>query len=220
MHSEIIDPLIWQIVKHATYFLADQLDDERDTKGIGSIIYYNYACRKVTAQENSSSTDHFYFPYEKYAVFQRSMKDLVQQKIDQLIILSHWFTSNSLNFDIETIAFALLCPQIKFLERTDFKLNSIRLCKMMPSDADQRVVCFVYCSYEGVDWMERLGEYANNILSVLNSNDNIWEDIVAETPIVIINMCLDKCFHYMLVKKEIIMTDAYDTLEILLFAPI
>ncbi|CAF0939916.1 unnamed protein product [Adineta ricciae] len=302
LYGEIIQPLIKQIVKRATYFLADQLDDECDAKdksmkyrktpknktnhrdsfhndmiekfheligngnlvnllgilaalqnqpisivqkqiengsiqnieskceafvltnprymeGIRSIIYYNYACRKVTARENLSSTDHFYFPYEKYDAFQRNMKDLVQQKTDRSIILSHWLTSNSLHFDIETTTFALLYPQMKFLERTGFKLNSIRLCKRMPSDAGQRVVCFVYCSYEGVDRMQRLEEYANNMLSILNSNDNIREDIVADSPIVIVNMCLDKYFHYMLMKKEIIITDAYDEIEILLFAP-
>ncbi|CAF0795574.1 unnamed protein product [Adineta ricciae] len=301
LYDEIIQPLIKQIVKRATDFLADQLDDECDTKdksikyrktpknktnhrdsfhndliekfhdligndnlvnllgilaalknqpisivqkqiengsiqnieskceafvltnprymeGIISIIYYNYACRKVTARENLSSTDHFYFPYEKYDAFQRNMKDLVQQNTHQSIILSHWLTSNSLHFDIETTTFILLYPQMKFLERTGFKLNSIRLCKRVPSDADQEVVCFVYCSYEGVDRTERLEEYANNMLSILNPNDNIREDIVADSPIVIVNMCLDKYFHYMLMKKEIIITDAYDEIETLLFA--
>ncbi|CAF4020510.1 unnamed protein product, partial [Adineta steineri] len=110
------------------------LTNQRYREGIRSILNNKYICRNVISREKQLLVDHFYFSYEKYEEFKETMKNLVNQRTNQLIMINEWLSSNSLYLDLDIWKFTLFYPQIKFLERTGFKLNSKEIIVTDPYD--------------------------------------------------------------------------------------
>ncbi|CAF3707211.1 unnamed protein product [Adineta steineri] len=110
------------------------LTNQRYRERIRSILNNNYICRNVISRENQLLVDHFYFSYEKYEEFKETMKNLANQRTNQLVMINGWLSSNSLYLDLEIWTFALFYPQIRLLERTGFKLNSKEIIVTDPYD--------------------------------------------------------------------------------------
>ena len=206
------------------------LTNPRYITGIRSIIHNTNIHRNLIQRKQLTNESPSCFPIETFRQF---TENLAKENAEQLMMIVDWLASNSLYLDIQVETLTLLYPHIKIFERAGFKLDYIRLYRGALDNHDcstfedlRRMLVLgmmslsIYCSYEGINHVERLQEYKkaieNNTSYVELEEYGIVnvEHICADPHIVIIHMCENIYCHYIPGKKDIIITDPHDGLDI------
>ncbi|CAF3343931.1 unnamed protein product [Rotaria sp. Silwood2] len=208
-----------------------------------------YATGMLPIIQNRNMNQYKEFMIEKYAfldqsllnekslLFKKSSRNMAEDHAHQMRHIINWLTSADPYLDIELKTLNILYPQVKLLEQAGFELHHIYQYKILLKDQlnanditlsviRQMLIAgnigiLIYCSYQGIERIERLKEYQNVIEKYLNDASfklnsvtldpdydiQIEEYIPTNSHVVIIYMCEHGFYHYVPGKKDILKTD-------------